>query len=201
MVRIFIEAKKEATSEFVFVKSYLAFLGIEKNLYEIVCVDGKDNLKNCRNKFAENTIEGGRNLVVFDADFPKTNGGFQTRRSDLLEQLKEMGAEADLFLFPNNADDGIFENLLENLMLAEKHKQLLDCYHDYELCLGKDYVAPNTKGKVFTYISSQKGLSNTQRNKLGSGQWLFDNSLYWNLDCDYLRPFKEFLLTYLKEKK
>lgn len=201
MVRIFIEAKKETTSECVFVRSYLSHLGINADEYDLVCVDGKDNLKNCRNKFTENTIEGGRNLIVFDADFPETQGGFEIRKAEILEQLKGLGVKAELFLFPNNEEDGMFENLLEHLMLTEKHKQFLDCYHDYETCLGKDYIAPNTKGKVYTYISSQKTLSQAQRRKLGSGQWLFENPLYWDLNCDYLRPLKDFLLTHVKESK
>lgn len=196
MVRIFIEAKKAETSECVFLSSYLHHLGIGEEAYDIVCVDGKDNLARCRNKFLENTIEGGINLIVFDADRPDTKGGFESRKAEITALLEDLAIEAELFLFPCNSEDGIFENLLERLMQTERHKQFLDCYHDYELCLGSDYIAPNTKGKVFTYISSQKELTRGQRKKLGSGQWLFEDARYWDLDNDCLLPLKEFLLTH-----
>lgn len=196
MVRIFIEAKKPATSEYVFLRSYLHHFNISEDAYDIVCVDGKDSLPYCRNKFLENTIEGGTNLIVFDADRPNTKGGFETRKEEMAALLENLAIEAELFLFPSNKEDGIFENLLERLMQTEKHKQFLDCYHDYELCLGSDYIAPNTKGKVFTYISSQKDLTPGQRKKLGSGQWLFEDTRYWDLDNNCLLPLKEFLLTH-----
>ena len=73
------------------------------------------------------------------------------------------------------------------------HEQWLHCYSDYETCLGNHYLTPNLKGKLFTYISAQKTLSNTQRNKLGSGQWLFNDAQYWNLNAPELQPLKDFL--------
>lgn len=51
---------------------------------------------------------------------------------------------------------------------------------------------------MHTYISAQKTLSNTQRNKLGSGQWLFNDARYWNLNAEALKPLKDFLTTYIK---
>lgn len=75
----------------------------------------------------------------------------------------------------------------------ETHEQWLHCYSDYETCLGNHYLTPNLKGKLFTYISAQKTLSNTQRNKLGSGQWLFNDAQYWNLNAPELQPLKDFL--------
>ena len=98
-------------------------------------------------------------------------------------------------MFPHNHDDGIFENLLEELTLKDIHSKFFDCFNDYELCIGDNYLSPDIKGKLHTYMSAQKDLSNTQRKALGSGQWLFDDSRFWNLDVVELEPLKDFLMT------
>ena len=202
MIRIFIESKKPETSEYNFLSTYIhTKLGIPPHSYSIVCVNGKDNLHNIKNKLIENTLEGGKNLIIFDADTPSNNGGFTKRQTELLSQIKELNCDAELFLFPNNQDDGMFENLLENLTLPERYKNFFDCYSDYEACLGDDYRHPDLKGKVFTYISSMKSLSNTKWKKLGNGEWQFDNPNYWNLDAAYLQPLKDFLYNHFKESK
>ena len=54
------------------------------------------------------------------------------------------------------------------------------------------YISPNRKAKLHTYISSQR-LNNASRKKLGSGQWLFDNSDYWDFSRPELEPLVEFL--------
>lgn len=191
--RIFIEAKHERTSESVFISTLLKVLGKSQEDFELVHVDGKDNLKNLKVKFIENTLEGGRNLIIFDSDTEDTNGGFDSTRKKILSTFSEDVTIDGLFLFPNNQDDGIFENLLEQLMQKEMHKAFIDCFSDYEKCLGDKYVSPDLKGKLHTYMSAQKVLTNKQRKALGSGQWLFDDSRFWNLDSEALNPLKLFL--------
>lgn len=66
-------------------------------------------------------------------------------------------------------------------MVHDNHERFFDCYRDYTSCLGDDYIHPNLKGEVFTYISSMKSLPNKVRRNLGSGDWLFTNKEYWNL--------------------
>lgn len=189
MIKIFIEAQKKETSEYQFLKALLSSnLHIDESEYKIEPVNGKDNLKNNDNNFNINTLEGGKNIIIFDADNPDNGGGFEKRRTELLKVIAEMGVESELFLFPNNHDDGMFENLLENLMLKDKYKSFFDCFNDYENCLGNDYVHPNLKARVFTYISSMKALPNKVRKRLGSGNWQFSNMDYWNLDSPALKP-------------
>lgn len=146
-----------------------------------------------RNKFIENTLEGGRNIIIFDADTKNTGGGFDEAKKRILSTFDEEVCIDDLFLYPNNCDDGIFENLLEKLMRCDLHSKFIDCFYDYELCLGEDYVAPDLKGKLHTYMSAQKSLSKKQRNALGSGQWLFENENFWDLNATALDPLKEFI--------
>lgn len=191
MIKIYLETGKKTTSEYVFIETLLRVLGLDKS-YQIECVNGKDNLANAANTFMANTESGGKNLIVFDADTPKNGGGFAKRKKELETALESLGIKADVFLFPNNKDDGDFETLISKLVLSEKHKRFFDCYEDYEKCLGTEYVSPNLKGKLFTYISAIP-MSKSKRDRLGQGQWFFDNKDYWNLECEALDPLKKFL--------
>lgn len=197
MTRIYIEAKHERTSEAVFIKTLLLSIGKDENQYELICVDGKDNLANVSVKMREATLEDINNIIIFDADFPDNNGGYLIRKSEIESMLQTLSVQAAIFLFPNNHEDGDVETLLERIMQKNDHQRFFDCYHDYENCLGDMYISPNRKGKLHTYISAQKGLTKKQRNALGSGHWCFDDKRYWDIDNMELEPLKEFLNLYV----
>lgn len=192
MTYIFLEAGKPATSEAVFIKTLIENLGYNISSNKVEFVNGYKNLVNVIPTIKARCAEGGKVVIIFDADSLGNNGGYETRKKEIEEVLGENNAQAELFLFPNNEEDGDFETLLEHLIQKEKHTQMLDCYADYETCLGNDYVHPNLKGKNFTYISAMK-MSSSKRRKLGNGEWMFDNAEYWSLESDYLKPLKEFL--------
>lgn len=173
-------------------KTLIENLGYNISSNKVEFVNGYKNLVNVIPTIKARCAEGGKVVIIFDADSLGNNGGYETRKKDIEEVLGENNAQAELFLFPNNEEDGDFETLLEHLIQKEKHTQMLDCYADYETCLGNDYVHPNLKGKIFTYISAMK-MSSSKRRKLGNGEWMFDNAEYWSLESDYLKPLKEFL--------
>ena len=192
MIRIFIESKNRSTPEYKFVDTLLKHMGINQASYEIIPLNGKDTLHLAKNQFLQNTAEGGRNIIIFDADSEENLGGFRQRKDDLESKLKKLDITAELFLWPNDNEDGDFETLLESIARKDLHKQFFDCFNDYEACLGRGYLKPNRKGKLHTYISSMK-LSNSQRRSIGSGEWLFENDTLWNLEAPSLTPIKEFL--------
>lgn len=194
MVRIYLETGGNTTPEYVFVNTLMKHWGYDANLFEIVRVGGKDKLPLMEAKMKETTLEGGKNLVIFDADSPENGGGFNVRKDALLQQLQSMGAIAELFLFPNNHDDGDIEVLLETLTRKDLHERFFDCFNDYERCLGTEYNTPDLKAKLYAYMTSQKGLSKTKLNKVKSGQWLFEDKNYWDIDRDTLTPLKDFIL-------
>lgn len=193
MIAIFLETGKDSTPEYVFMKTLLARLGIGNDKFKIFTVDGKDNLENARNHFIQNTLEHGINLIIFDADSPENNGGFDSRKRELENKISELKIEAHIFLFPNNSDDGDFECLLEELARHDLHNRFFDCFNDYETCLGNNYIHPNKKGKLHAYITSMP-MSKTKRDRIGSGNWQFDNNDYWDLNCGYLDSLKNFIL-------
>jgi hypothetical protein BACCOPRO_00932 len=192
MTYIFLETGKPATSEAVFIKTLIENLGYNMSSNKVEFVNGYKNLINVIPTIKARCAEDGKVIIIFDADSPGNNGGYYTRREEIEKILDENKTQAELFLFPNNDEDGDFETLLEHLMQKTKHTKMLDCYTDYENCLGNDYVHPNLKGKIFTYISAMK-MTNSKRRKLGNGEWMFDNAEYWNLESDYLKPLKDFL--------
>ncbi|MBD5386937.1 hypothetical protein HDR70_03505 [bacterium] len=196
MTNIYIESKNLSTPEAVFLTTFLGQLGIDAASYNIIPLNGKDNLRNARNQFIQNTLEEGLNLIIFDADTSDNLGGYRQRKEYLEGLLNELGMDAEIFLFPNNADDGDFETLLEGTTRRNSFRRFFDCFEDYELCLGDEYVHPNRKGKLHTYITSMK-LSNAQRKKIGSGFWLFDEDKYWDLHADALSPLADFLRKHL----
>lgn len=192
MIRIFLETSKNTTSEYNFIETLLTRAALSD--YEIIPVGSKDNIGNLQNKFVENTIEGGKNLIIFDADTTKRGDGYENTKQRIAHETFDDGVTIDgIFLFPNNQDDGTFENLLEHLIPEGKHKVFLDCFSDYAKCLGTEYKTPGVKDKMYEYISLQKGLTKKLKNEIKRGHWLWDNPEYWNLDADYLNPLKDFL--------
>lgn len=193
MTFIYIESGKDSTPEYVFVKTLLEHLGIDTSSYTIITVNGKDNLPNVTPKMLDVELDGGRNILIFDADSAANKGGYAKRSSEITRTLTSCGVHAEVFLFPNNHDDGDFETLLDKIANREKHRQFFDCFGDFECCVSKSYIAPNLKGKLHTYISSQKGLSKKQRDAIGKGQWLFSDPALWNLASPELQPLKDFI--------
>lgn len=202
MTNIFIESGSSNSNEYNFLKTLIEqCVGKkEKEDYILITVGGKDSLEKNKSKFSDHTSDAEKNLVIFDADIPETGGGFKNRKTELVSLLTKMDVSYELFLFPNNKDDGTFEHLLEKLINPE-HKRMLDCFKCYEKCLEKytqsdgsfSYQTPDQKAKMYAYISSFKR-SNTQKEQIKhKGLWGFENSEYWNMQAIYLEPLKDFL--------
>ncbi|MDE7385818.1 MAG: hypothetical protein K2N28_01625 [Muribaculaceae bacterium] len=196
MINIFLEAKNLKTPEAKFVEVLLRVIGASSTQYRVVPLGGKDTLEVSKNHFLQNTAEGGTNLIIFDADTQSNNGGYEKRKSELLTKIRELGINAELFLWPDDNRDGDVETLLDDIARHDLHNRFFGCFNDYECCLGNDYLHPNRKGKLYTYITSMH-LTKRQRDAIGSGDWLFENPDYWNLDSPILEPIKSFLRRYL----
>lgn len=192
MIKIFIESKNSQTPEYNFINTLLNVFDYDILQYEIVPLNGKDTLHLAKNQFIQNTAEGGINLIIFDADNSANGGGYNKRKNELSTKLSELGIIADIYLWPDNHNDGDFETMLESIARKDLHEHFFACYNDYELCLGDKYLCPNRKGKLHTYVTAMK-LSNNQRRKIGSGHWLFEDSKLWNLNSPLLDSLKKFL--------
>ncbi len=206
MNKIFIEAKKKETPECNFLKTILALFFPEK-IVEFVSIDGIGNLFNetIVNQISLAQAMGEQVLVLADADTVSKGWGFKKRKVDIDNGMQNKGINFSYFLYPNNHDDGDVESLMELAAQRNLHKVFFDCFEDYERCVSsvKDsngrqfYNVPNLKGKLHTYMSAQR-LNSKQRSRLGSGDWLFDDSRFWNLNIVELQPLKDYFRANLK---
>lgn len=212
MIRIFIESGvnqahkqgKTTTNEQNFVEEFVAhhFPTKQKGIdYEVTGIGGKDQLANSVLPFLENTLMRGKNILLFDADTIANKGGYAIRSSDLLSQKQVLGIEFELFLWPNNHDDGDFESLLLQ-MINPAHQCLLDCFNGFEKCIsgndpeGKIYQTPDRKSAIYTYINTFIK-SKSEETNIKNGFWLFNDPRYWDLNAEAGKPLLELLKNYL----
>ncbi|MCQ2950914.1 hypothetical protein JT182_05910 [Helicobacter pylori] len=105
--------------------------------------------------------------IIFDADIKKENqesdAGFDNKLKHIREKFKEKGIDfpkEQIFLFPNNQDDGDLETLL--LEIA-KHDEFLKCFEGYLECIkSKEHYKPIKnirKSKWYAYLEAL-GLEN-----------------------------------------
>lgn len=210
MVYIFIEAENNKVPEHAFLQALLGRLGVAQEKYEIISTAGYTNLLIESQPFIEkmrsNTDAGGKNIVVFDADSPKNNGGFQKRREELQYRRDELCLDFDLFLWPDNQGDGDVEVLMERIARHDLYPEIFDCFGKYEHCISirknekgePFYTVPNLKNKLHTYFTSLP-ISKSQKDKFGHGAWRWEDETIWNLNSDALTPIKTFLSQYFPQ--
>lgn len=194
------------TNEWCFVRDFLKHLCpdfTEGMDFRIIGVGDKDKLGMFDNQMLEATRNNEKNIVIFDCDNVATGGGLENRRKNFENMRKALGVDFDYFLFPNNHDEGAFEDMLLHI-IKPAHNGIMDCFVRYEQCMAKRdeeigggyYNLPNVKAKIYTYITSFKRSKRDTENVKG-GDWDFMNTEYWDLDNEYLAPLKNFFERYI----
>lgn len=154
------------------------------------------------NAMKQNTDAGGKNLVIFDAD-----DDCESRRKELLAIQEEFGVEFELFLLPNNKDEGELEDLLENI-INPNNQPVMDCWATYEGELEKVRIPtknpptltiPAKKTKIYAYLETLLGKTRSQKKLIKDANRNYENTDHWNLDAKYLEPLKEFLTNNISE--
>lgn len=141
-------------------------------------------------------------LVIFDADSPDNNGGFAVRKKQIEDYKLALD---DIFLFPNNKDDGELETLLENI-INERNKPVFECWDKYEFCLkecastkiGKTLTIPAKKSKIYGYLEALLGHTKREKELVKDPNRNYREVEHWNLDADYLKPLKSFIQKHLQ---
>lgn len=192
MVTIIIEDKKDGKDS-KFIDTLIDKIFGIKPEYEIISGGGYTNLSKITRTLEQNQDMGIKNIFIYDADTQNNKGGFEERKKYLKDTLNSLNIQYELFLLPNNQDEGCFETLYEKI-INPKHKGIIDCFNKYENCLKqyKDneieiYQTPNQKAKMYAYIESFK------KSGFASNDYKFDNPEYWNLENEYLEPLNLFL--------
>ncbi|MBH0285663.1 hypothetical protein I6854_03245 [Helicobacter pylori] len=118
----------EGPSDKAFLEVYLYFLGnFPIKNFKVQNIKGKDNLS----KRLLEIEKYDKTLIIFDAD-----KDYESNKKEILKvvsKTKQTISEEQIFLFPNNQDDGDLETLL--LEIA-KHKEIIQCFKRYLKCIG-----------------------------------------------------------------
>ncbi|WQR92394.1 hypothetical protein FFR87_02185 [Helicobacter pylori] len=158
----------EGKSDRNFLGWYLNFLKCEDR-FDIIHVEGKDKLfsdefceriKNIlKNKNQENKYR--QVCIIFDADkkeSQESDAGFDNKLRYICEKFKEKGIDfprEQIFLFPNNQDNGDLEDLL--LEIA-KHEEFINCFKSYLDCIKKQEhykpIKKIRKNMLYAYLEA-----------------------------------------------
>ena len=198
-IKIFVEgiAVKKFIADYVF-----KLFGIKLSSNDIVGLGGWNGIEKEKKQFVINSgpdKDEGINLLILDADDDKNNGGFEKRKQEIIEIKGSLGIEFELFLFPNNIDDGDLETLLSNI-INPKNKEIFDCWKSFEECItkiNKSYTIPARKTKIYAYLEVLHGNTNKEKDLIKDPNRNFLNTDHWNLDDDHLIPLKTFLTQFL----
>ncbi len=155
----------EGKSDRNFLGWYLNFLKY-KDHFDMFDIEGKDKLISGEflekiDKILNNKHQTYKQVcIIFDADIKKENqesdAGFDNKLKHIREKFKEKGTDfpkEQIFLFPNNQDDGDLETLL--LEIA-KHDDFLKCFEGYLECIkSKEHHEPIKnirKNMLYAYL-------------------------------------------------
>lgn len=133
-------------------------------------------------------------LVIQDADNPKKRDGGVDSRLEYLNKIKEkLDVEFEIFLFPNNKDDGDLETLLLQISCEKiNYKNFLRCNINYkkeikEIALEFSDELDEDKYKIFHYFRTFYGSSKAkEENRVYEKE-------YWDFSHDALNPLRKFI--------
>ncbi|MFP6008487.1 DUF3226 domain-containing protein [Helicobacter pylori] len=128
--------------------------------FKVQNIKGKDNLS----KRLLEIEKYDKTLIIFDAD-----KDYESNKKEILKvvsKTKQTISEEQIFLFPNNQDDGDLETLL--LEIA-KHDEFLKCFEGYLECIkSKEHYKPIKnirKNMLYAYLEAL-GLENLTKTNI-----------------------------------
>ncbi len=140
----------EGKSDRNFLGWYLNFLKcqdhFDRDHFDIIYVEGKNKLfsdefcKRIENILKNKNQEYKQVCIIFDADKKESqerDAGFDNKLKYIREEFKEKGIDfprEQIFLFPNNQDDGDLETLSSEIA---NYKEFINCFESYLDCIKK----------------------------------------------------------------
>ncbi len=122
----------EGPSDRFFLEIYLLYLYFQEKFpiknFKVQNIDGKGNLS--KRLFEIEKYD--KTLIIFDAD-----KDYESNKKEILKvvsKTKQTISEEQIFLFPNNQDDGDLETLLSEIA---NHKEFINCFESYLDCIKK----------------------------------------------------------------
>lgn len=194
----------EGIADVAFIKQYIHHLwNVVVGENSIMSLDGWTNLKGktWQQRMRTNTANNVINIVIIDAD-----KDIVARRADILNWKQQNGLEFELFLLPNNKDAGALEDLLENI-INPNNQPIFECWEEYEKELVKldipgrtppPLTTPAKKTKIYGYLEALLFETKSQKKLIKEANRNYQNTQHWDLDAEYLDPFKEFLQKHIQ---
>jgi hypothetical protein len=192
----------EGIADIKFISDLIQYkFGKKLNKNQIIDLNGWNGIENEKQKFLENSVDGGINIVILDADDDSNNGGFIKRRNEIEELKTRLGIKFELFLFPNNKEDGDLESLLSTI-INKSNAPIMDCWNSFEECIssvGKGYTIPARKTKIYAYLEVLLGKTKKDKEMIKDKSRDFLNKDHWDLQHEFLHPLKEFLAPFFEK--
>ncbi|MFY4766512.1 DUF3226 domain-containing protein [Campylobacter sp. GB48] len=180
-IEIFVEGKHDKE----FLEQYLKFLGYSDA--KIISCGRNTIYGDIISKIKEFKDDDKKVLLIFDAD-----SDFNTTLNRLIQESLNLLENKDIFLFPNNYDNGELETLLFKIA---KEKQICECFKQYKKCIQKyneKYINNiNKKSMRYAYFEAL-GLSLSDNSKEKEQRKEAYKEIF-DLNSKYLEPFKNFL--------
>jgi len=155
------------------------------------------------NEIQKTEDDGGKVLVLFDAD-----SDYLRQKEYILKWRDVHHFSFELFLFPNNSDNGALESLLEKI-INEQNQAIFDCWDRFEGALKEISIPwkepdhkptiPAKKTKIYAYLETLLGNSASQKKLIKERNRNYSNSNHWNLDTDYILSLKEFFDQFFRQ--
>ncbi len=155
----------------------------DRDRFDIIYVEGKNKLfsdefcKRIENILNNKDQAYKQVCIIFDADKKESqerDAGFDNKLKYIREEFKEKGIDfprEQIFLFPNNQDDGDLETLLSEIA---NHKEFINCFESYLDCIKKkEHYKPikNIRKSMWYAYLEALGLENLYTKKN-----IFDNT-------------------------
>jgi hypothetical protein len=202
LVKIFVEGSTDqAFLQFVLEKKFNISFSNQKAWDDaIIDCKGKGNLAD-KLRIADTPLriaEGGFNLILFDADSGRNQGGFARRQRELQSIIGNFRVPSYLFLFPDNQQDGDLEEFYCSCFPKDM-AFFSDCWDDMIECIknnnpGLQLNLPYAAEKVFSYVDLFKEYKSEAYKNSKTKRSYFDEQL-WQYDFEgnpYLRGCRSF---------
>lgn len=203
-IQIFIEGDSDSQLIRQVVKHWFGYALKEKELkktngWMTIQSNSKDG-EVIRQQMRYNSDNGGVNLIIFDAD-----KDIKQRRTEISQWKNNYNLYFDLFLFPDNQNNGTVEDLLMK-SINPKNQPVVDCWKSYTTCLKKKKIEsrnqpltiPARKSEVYCYLETLLGNTKKEKELIKDKNRNFLNTDHWNMDCSAIQPLKDFLQPYFE---
>lgn len=167
-------------------KAFLEYYIKHKNpnlKYKIDVSSSYTNLKNRIEHLKKQINEGKRTCIIFDCD-----NNYEERKRFIGKVVSSLGEKIEIFLLPNNKDNGELETLLMNIATIDCIKKCFDNYMScIKSCPNYEQIKKPIKSKFFAYCEALLSCTNEDIYK-------HENfGKYFNLESDELNALNDFL--------